>query len=116
MEKKTNFVGAEFWNKLVLTCRELRYVPPYGPGASPLYSRLVYNSFYHLITFEVERGELPGFPEGHSSITEFSNRLSGYFNSTRLDIVDLGSALYFNFWVSSMEQGNLVEPAELVYA
>lgn len=113
MDRKTRFVADNLWNDLVGACKELGYLPTYGSGVCPEYNRLVFSEKYHLLTFEVNRGQFLNFPNGSSVNSEDLDRLERHFNHIRLDVVDLGPNLYFNFWIGSIGQ---LLPANPAYA
>ncbi len=108
------FIGEKVWANLVKASVELGYIPSREDIEYPQYKRLVVNTRYHLLTFEVERSKFPGFPNDRPVGMEAQEILSSYFNNIRLDIVDLGKTLYFNFWISHIDQGYKLE-SELVY-
>jgi len=116
MEKNTRFVGDKLWNSLVQACKKLKYLPTDGFGASPQYRRLVFDNRYHLLTFEVSRGQFPTIPDGFYKNMDFQNCIAEHFNNVRLDVVDLYTTLYFNFWVCNVEQDQLADQDELIFA
>ena len=113
MERSTRCIADPLWNGLVRAWKELGYLPTDGSGVCPQYDRLVFNEKYNLLTFEVNRGRFLNFPDHSSVRSEDMDRMRGYFKNIRLDVVDLGPNLYFNFWIGSIGQ---ILPANRVHA
>jgi hypothetical protein len=102
MDRSTRFVADNLWNDLVRAFKELGILLANESGAGPQYNRLVFNEKYHLLTFEVSRDRFLNLPTSSSISSENLDRLSRHFRTMRLDVVDLGPNLYFNFWISSI--------------
>lgn len=100
MDRKTRFVADQLWNDLVWALKELGILLTNESSVCPQYKRLVFNEKYHLLTFEVSRDQFLNLPTSSSISSESIDRLSHHFDTMRLDIVDLGPNLYFNFWIS----------------
>jgi hypothetical protein len=104
MDRNTRFVADNLWNDLMRACKELGVVSTHSSCTFPEYNRLVFNEKYHLLTFEVSRDRFLNLPTSSSISSENLDRLSRHFHTMRLDIVDLGPNLYFNFWISCIGQ------------
>lgn len=113
MEKTSKNITYLIWNSLLAAFQEVgidQFVLRNSQEISC--KRILYDKEHNLVVVEIDRSQFQHMPEGFFGTRDLKHSLLVHSNCKWVDVMDLGTNIYFYFGVSS---GEIEEPSKVLY-